>query len=61
MIRSFGEPVFYASIDEKIKNWIAKHERPSVVPFDERTIGDIFGSGKKGLVLFNGESSTELL
>lgn len=61
MIRSFGEPVTYASIDDNIKSWISKHERPPIVPFDERTIGDMFGSGKKGLVLFNADSSDELL
>lgn len=50
-----------ASTDSKLTDWISKHQRPAVVPFDERTIGDIFGSGKKGVVLFNGDSNEELL
>ena len=61
LIRSFDSPVTVSSIDSNIKSWISKYERPPVVPFDDRTIGDIFGSGKKGLVLFNGDSSAELL
>lgn len=31
------------------------------MPFDERTIGDIFSSKKLGAVLFNGANSDELL
>ena len=54
LIRSFDQPTTYGTIDEGIKNWISKNERPPVVPFNERTIGDIFSSGKKGVVLFNG-------
>lgn len=61
LIRSFDSPVTYESINDKIKGWISKHERPPVVPFDDRTIGDMFGSGRKGVVLFNGDSNDELL
>lgn len=61
LIRNFDEPVTQSSIDANINKWISKHERPPVVPFDDRTIGDMFGSGKKGLVLFNSDSSAELL
>lgn len=61
MIRSFDEPVTTATIDASISNWIAKHERPPVVAFDDRTIGDMFGSGKKGVVFFNGDASAEIL
>lgn len=44
-----------------MKNWIQKYDRPPVVPFDERTIGEMFASAKKGVVLFNGDSSKDLL
>lgn len=44
-----------------MKTWIAKNERPLVVPFDERTIGDVFGQAKLGIVLFNGADSNVLL
>jgi len=54
LIRNFAESVTHSSIDDKVKTWIEKNERPPVVPFDERAIGTIFSSGKKGVVLFNG-------
>ena len=40
-------------INNELGAWIAKNERPLVVPMDERTIGDMFSSKKPGLVLFN--------
>lgn len=61
IIRSFDQPTTYGHIDEGIKKWISKNERPPVVPFDERTIGDMFSSGKKGVVFFNGDSNEEIL
>lgn len=61
IIRSFDQPTTYGQIDEGIKKWISKNERPAVVPFDERTIGDMFSSGKKGVVFFNGDSNEETL
>lgn len=61
MIRSFDASVTYAGIDGGLKKWITNNERPLVVPFDERTIGDVFGSGKTGIVLFNGADSNVLL
>jgi len=47
-------------LDEGVKNWIQKNQRPLLVPFDERTIGDMFSSKKPGAVLFNPTDSTEL-
>ena len=32
-----------------------------MVPFDDRTIGDIFGQQKLGLILFNSEANNVLL
>lgn len=40
--------------------WIWKNQRPLVVPFDERTIGDIFGSSQIGFALFNHEDQAAL-
>lgn len=40
---------------------MSKNQRPTVVPFDERTIGDIFGQSKLGIVLFNGQDSNVIL
>ena len=57
MIRNFDAAVTYNAIDDGLKAWVAKNQRPLVVPFDERTIGDMFGQQKKGLVLFNGQNN----
>lgn len=61
LIRYFADPMTYGAIDDGLKNWVAKNQRPLIVPFDERTIGDVFGSQKLGVVLFNGEDSETLL
>ena len=58
MIRFFDSAVTYPTVDDGLKNWIAKYQRPPVVNFDERTIGDMFGSSKLGIVLFNGADSS---
>lgn len=61
MIRNFDEVITYSSFDEGLSVWINKNQRPVVVPFDERTISDIFGSRKLGAVLFNSENNNVLL
>lgn len=61
MVRNFDATVTYNSLDDGLKSWVSKNQRPLVVPFDERTIGDIFGSSKKGAVLFNGENNNVIL
>lgn len=61
MIRNFDATITYGAIDEGLKQWVAKNQRPLVVPFDERTIGDMFGSSKLGVVLFNGANNNVLL
>ena len=60
LVRSFDASVTYPSLDDGLKNWIGHNERPYVVPFDERTIEGMFGSGKAGVVLFNGADSSVL-
>ena len=58
LFRDFDAPITYGNaLDEKATSWIVKNQRPLVVQFDERTIGDIFTSKKFGAVLFNGENS----
>ena len=61
MIRSFDASISYATIDDGLKSWLAKNQRPLVVAFDDRTIGEMFSSQKKGLVLFNGADDNVLL
>lgn len=61
IIRNFAEPATYTAIDDGLKSWVAKNQRPLVVPFDERTIGEMFGSSKKGVVLFNGANDETLI
>jgi hypothetical protein len=41
--------------------WVKANERPTVVPFDDRTIGDMFSQAKPGICLFNKEGSNVLL
>ncbi len=60
-MRPFDSPATYAALDDGLKNWVSKHQRPLVVPFDERTIGDMFGSSKSGVALFNHEDSAAFL
>lgn len=61
LVRNFAESITYATIDDGLSAWVMKNQRPLVVPFDERTIGDIFGSRKLGLVLFNSEGNNVLV
>lgn len=48
-------------MDENIAAWLALYERPVVVDFDERTIGDIFSNAQRGILLFNAAGSDSLL
>ena len=50
-----------ASDAESIKEWIAKYERPTVYPFDDRTIGQIFGERAVGVILFQQNEAGEVL
>lgn len=61
VIRSFDTPVTRRGIDGDLKAWLQKHDRPLVVTFDDRTIGEMFSAGKRGIVLFNGDSNNVLL
>jgi len=62
IIRPFGEPV-ETLVDEDIKQWIGKNERPTVYPFNERTISEIFSESASAIILFqspvNGEALNE--
>ena len=61
LVRSFDACVTYTGIDDGLQAWISRNERSIVVPFDERTIQDVFGQAKTALVLFNGANSNVLL
>lgn len=61
IIRDFDGRLTYETVDEGLKNWITKNQRPLVVPFDERTISDVFSSKKIAAVLFNADDSKDLL
>lgn len=60
MFRPFGDAAHYPLVDEAFAAFISKHERPLVKPFDDRTIGDIFSSGKQGIFLFNAGDNSDL-
>lgn len=51
----------YERVDEKIKDWISSNERPPVVDFDDRTIGDIFSNKKSGVLLFDAAGEEALV
>jgi len=61
IIRPFDSVATYEKADSKLEAWVRSNERPVVVPFDERTIGDMFSQSKAGLCLFNKEGSNVLL
>jgi len=54
LLRSFAEDVYYSSShdDDNLYHWIMQHDRPSVVPLDDRSISAIFRDGKKGAFFF---------
>jgi hypothetical protein len=61
LFRPFDSAVTYESADEGLEAWVRKNERPIVVPFDDRTIGDMFSSSKAGLCLFDKDGSSVLV
>lgn len=61
IFRPFDEVATYEQADDKLEAWIRSNERPPVVPFDDRTIGEMFSQVKPGVCLFNKEGSAELL
>jgi hypothetical protein len=61
IFRPFDQPATYEKADGSLEAWVKANERPIVVPFDERTIGDMFSQAKPGICLFNKENSNVLL
>jgi hypothetical protein len=61
IFRPFDQPATYEKADDSVDAWIKTNERPIVVPFDERTIGDMFSQAKPGICLFNQGNSNVLL
>lgn len=61
IIRPFDSVATYEHVDEKLEGWIRQNERPPVVPFDDRTIGEMFSQGKPGVCLFNKQGSQGLI
>lgn len=48
-------------VSDNLKDWLQKHERPTVYPFDERTISGIFGEKGVGVILFHSGEAGEVL
>lgn len=61
ILRNFAESVSYNAIDDGLAAWVSKNQRPTIVNFDDRTIGEIFGEQKLGFILFNSEGNNILL
>lgn len=60
IIRNFGETVSTAA-SESIANWIKTYERPTVYPFNDRTIAEIFSERGSAAVLFHSAQAKEVL
>ena len=60
IIRGFGGLLTFRGVGDNFSSWIAKHSRPLVLDFDERTIKDIFQKQKSAVIIFNKENSAEL-
>lgn len=61
IIRPFAEPAVYTGKYDSIGSWISKNSRPSLLPFDQRTIQSIFGESKKAFIFVNTGSEESLL
>lgn len=53
IFRPWDSVATYELVDQKLESWIRQNERPIVVPFDDRTIGEMFSKSKPGICLFN--------
>lgn len=53
--RSFGEVLTHDGIHERFNWWIGKYSRPLVLPFDDRTVKEVFSRSQNIVVFFNPE------
>lgn len=53
LIRNFDEVATFTGDFATLGNWVAKHSRPALLPFDQRTIQSIFGDAKRAVVYIN--------
>lgn len=60
IIRKFGGLLTFKGIGDRFASWVAKHSRPQLLEFDERTIKDIFQKQKSAVILFNKDNSEDL-
>jgi hypothetical protein len=52
ILRSFAQDEEYPFPNDEFQAWIAEHDRPSVVPLDDRSISSLFRDGRVGVLLF---------
>lgn len=52
MIRPFGTEVVLPKLDDNFAKWVTLHDRPSVVPLDDRSISHVFRDGNSGILFF---------
>ena len=60
IIRNFADAVSTAA-SEDIAKWIKLNERPTVYPFNDRTIGEIFSERGSAAILFHSPQAGEAL
>lgn len=53
LIRNFDEEAVFNGDFSTLGAWIAKNSRPSILPFDQRTIQSIFGEAKQAFIFIN--------
>jgi len=60
ILRPFGQSESTVTSTD-LKQWISKYERPTIYPFNDRTIGDIFGERGVGVIFFPPNGTDEAL
>jgi len=53
--RNFGEVKTHSGIEERFQWWVGKYSRPLILPFDDRTVKEVFNRAQNIILIFNSE------
>ena len=53
--RNFGEVMTHSGIEERFQWWVGKYSRPLILPFDDRTVKEVFNRAQNIILIFNSE------
>lgn len=53
--RNFGEVMTHSGIRDRFEWWVGKYSRPLVLPFDDRTVKEVFHRAQNIILIFNRE------